>query len=245
MKTRGHTLYLIPWHIGARGDLTLNTVSLARRLGVFLAEEAGEAAEQFLSILRLDAKGREFLTIPPRPDPAFLNRVLGLLEKGDVGLISSGGMPCFADPGGWLVREVRARGGGVTAMAGASGLTTLLALSGFDWLEDPPTRRFSFTFFEAAGPHDFFLETVARKFEPVVVFLRVAAFPKCLKVMREAVGKRPIAAFLDLTKPRPKFPHADEVRVLTVAEWQAGKAKVAWDRVSDMALMIHPEVYRR
>ncbi|MBI5881571.1 MAG: hypothetical protein HZB91_00470 [Elusimicrobia bacterium] len=245
MKSDLHTLYLVAWHIGAQGDLTLNAVRLARRLRVFLAEESDEAKEQFLSILKLEAKGREFLTIPTRPDPGFLKRVLGHLAKEDVGLISSGGMPCFADPGGWLVREVRSRGGAVAAMAGASGLTTLLALSGFDWLEDPPTRRFSFTFFEEAGPHDFFLETVAREYEPVVVFLRVQAFPLCLKKMEPVVGDRPIAAFFDLTKPRNKFPYADEVRTLSLKEWRSELTKVRWEKVSDISLMIHPEVYRR
>mgnify|MGYP001612986210 FL=1 len=130
-------------------------------------------------------------------------------------------------------------------MAGASALTTLLALSGFAWLEDPPTRRFSFTFFEEAGPHDFFLETAAREYEPVVVFLRVHAFPLCLKKMEPVVGDRPIAAFFDLTKPRNKFPYADEVRTLSLKEWRAELPKVRWEKVSDIALMIHPKGYRR
>ncbi|MBI5622568.1 MAG: hypothetical protein HY924_02185 [Elusimicrobia bacterium] len=245
MRPSDHTLYLIPWHIGARADLTLNAARSARTLRVFLAEEAAEAKSQFTDVLKLDIKAKEFLTIPARPDRAFLDRVLALLAQEDVGLVSSGGMPCFSDPGGWLVTEVRSRGIRVAAMAGASGLTTLLALSGFDWLEEPPTRRFSFTFFEEAGPHDFFLETVERRFEPVVIFLSVRALPLCLKMLDGRVGERPIAAFLDMTKPRPQFPYADEVRVHRLKEWKTELRKVDWKKVSDVALMIHPEALRR
>ncbi|MBI4676593.1 MAG: hypothetical protein HY748_03320 [Elusimicrobia bacterium] len=245
MKKEYHTLYLIPWHIGARGDMTLNAVHMARRLRAFLAEEAEEARSQFFKVLRLDCAGKEFLTIPARPEPGFVNRVLALLAKEDVGLVSSGGMPCFADPGGWLVRDLRSRGVDIAPMAGASSLTTLLTLSGFDWLEDPPTRRFSFTFFEETGPHDDFRETVGRRFEPVIVFLRARAFASCLKMMKDLAGQRPIAAFFDMTKPKPKFPYADQVRTMSANEWEAGVKKVRWEKVSDIALMIHPEAYRR
>lgn len=244
MGPRPHAIYLIPWHIGG-SDVTQKALGLLRRLRVFLVEDVGYSRAEFNRVAGAGGDGKEFLSIPHRPDTAFLDRVLGLLAGEEVGLVASGGMPCFADPGGWLVRELRSRGAAITPVAGASALTTVLAMSGFDWLQDPPTRRFTFTFFEEQAPHDEFREAVARRFEPVVVFLGVRAFPACLAKMEDLVGKRPIAAFLDLTNSGPEFPYGDQVLTMGLKAWQAELPRIQWDKVRDMSLMIHPEAYRR
>lgn len=237
-----HTLYLVPWHIGISGDLTYATVRLVRRLRVFLTEEPEVTRDQFRRILEIDPAGREFLPVPSRPSRRFLERIRKLLAREDVGLLSSGGVPCFVDPGGWLVRELRDAGGSVEALAGASGLTTLLSLSGYDWLDDPPTRRFSFVVYHAAQRQDSFLETLARPNEPIVVFLAVGDFGRCLETMRGRVGTRRIAVFFDLARPRRRFPYAGLVQTRTLDEWRAlPKRTIDWTKVSDISLLIHPE----
>ena len=242
MKGTG-TLLLIPWHIGHRGDVTLNALSAARRLRVFLTEDAGETRFQLGEVLRVDCSGKEFLTIPTFRDDVFLEKAIALLRQEDVGLISSGGVPCFSDPGGWLVREARARGVPVVALAGASALTTLLSLSGYDWIVDPKTRSFRFLFF-AVGDGGRLREALGVEGEPVVVFLDQMdrkLLEECLRTVAESDGERSISVFFDMTKvPKSKFPYANEVRSLSARDWRDFFRSVRWESVSDASLLIHP-----
>ncbi|MCX5797454.1 MAG: SAM-dependent methyltransferase [Elusimicrobia bacterium] len=222
-------------------DMTLRAVAETKRLRCLVTEDAGEARRQFAD-LRLDCAGKEFLEVPSRPQPAFLRRVLDRLRVEDVGMVSLGGVPCFMDPGGWLVRELRARGVPVRALAGASSLAAVLSLSGYDWIETPRCRAFSFVFFDEHGDQSAFRAAVGRSGEPVVVFIRKHAFALCLRGMRGLVKSRRITAFFDLTKnPREQYPYADRVRTMDRAGWLREADRIRWQEVADVALLIHPD----
>lgn len=232
-----HVLRLIPWHIGDRHDLTLQAARLARKLRVFLAEEPDVTRRQFEE-LGVDCRDKLILLIPEREDPALLARVKELLAVEDVGLVSSGGVPCFIDPGAWLVREVRAAGGAVAASAGASIFSTMLSLSGIEWTQEH--GRGSFVIYSGAEGRERFLEAV-RRLEPVFVFLNVPRLRECLRLMEPELGSRPVTLFFDLTKvPASKFPYADRTRTLDCRGWLAEVERIDWERVSDVALMVHP-----
>jgi 16S rRNA C1402 (ribose-2'-O) methylase RsmI len=163
-----------------------------------------------------------------------------------VGLVSSSGVPCFVDPGAWLVREARARGVPVVALGGASSLSTLLALSGYDWIDHPPTRAFSFVFFEPGADPAYFRAVVGRREEPVVVYLPKGGFDACLAELGPLAGGRAVTAFFDLTRPpRTGFPYANEVRTLSCAAWRRRGRRIRWDKVSDVALLVEPARKRR
>ena len=238
---KARALVLIPWHIGDRGDVTFNTLRAARRLRVFFAEDAGEARSQLSEILRLDCSGKEFLTIPIRRDEDFLKQVFKVLSREDAGVISSSGAPCFSDPGGWLVREARTRGVAIIPLAGASALTTLLSLSGYDWILEPTTKSFRFIFFGAADVERM-RDALLRKDEPVVVFLNKRSIEACLRAVAKQDAARRVSLFFDMTKvPKSKFPYANEVRTLPAGSWMKAFRRIHWEFVSDVALLIHPE----
>lgn len=244
MTRKAGELRLVPWHIGDRGDLTLNAVRAARELKVWLVEDAAQARRQFETELGVDCRDKEFRALPPRPDAEFLHAVRADLRCGDVGLACSGGVPCFVDPGGWLVEALRDEGFRVRASAGASVLSTLLSLSGFDWPRGH--SRGTFVVWLERGPggkHErAFLDTFRRKTEPVFVLLEAARFRECLGAMARPLGRRPVTVFFDLTKtPREKYPYADRVETRTCREWLAEAERIRWDEVSDVALMVHPE----
>lgn len=243
MKTNDHSFLLIPWHIGNMRDVTVHAAQAARRTRVFLAEEPGLTRLQFEKDLGIDCRGKEFLPIPEKADPAFLKEVLARLREEDVALICSGGIPCFIDPGAWLVKSLRERGTPVTALAGASILSTMLSLSGVDWTGTH--NRGTFLIYLASGPdggpHASLLEAVRREDEPVFVFLALDQFEECLRTMEGAVGGRLVTAFFDLTKvPRTRFPYADRVITLNCRAWRKEAGRIPWKRVSDVALMVHP-----
>ena len=75
-----------------------------------------------------------------------------------------------------------------------------------------------------------------------MVFIRKHAFADCLRGMRDLVKSRPVTAFFDLTKnPREKYPYADRVRTMDCAGWLREAARIRWQEVADVALLIHPD----
>lgn len=236
------TLYLVPWHIGNRLDVTVNSVRAARRLSLFLAEEPELTRRQFQTELGVDPRGKVFLPIPDDPDPRWLKDVLARLKTEDAGLICSGGAPCFIDPGGWVVAALRERGIPVAALAGPSILSTMLSLSGLEWPRDH--SRGTFVIYLNDDPDGInkrhFLETFRRADEPTFVFLVVPQFRDCLAALAGVVGERPVSAFFDLTKvPRAKYPYADRVITLSCREWRRETERIRWSQVSDVSLMVH------
>ncbi len=241
-ESRGR-LILIPWHIGHDGDLSINVLRTTQRLRSFLAEEPDASRWHFERILPQGARDKVLLRIPTKPNGGFLRRVVGLLEREDVGLVASGGVPCFIDPGAWLVRELRERGVPIVPLPGPSGLTTLLSMSGLDWTMDG-LSTFTFVFFcrpKAASPRPDLREALGRRGEPLVVFLQVSELRACLEELRAGGDDRRVSVFFDLTKPPgARFPYANQVRTLTVREWLRLFRRVRWKSVSDLALLVHP-----
>ena len=239
----GGKLVLIPWHIGNLHDVTLGAARAARSLRFFLAEEPEATERMFVSDLGVDCRGKEFTAIPELENEAFLNDVLAKLRAEDVGLICSSGVPCFLDPGAWLVRRLRAREVPVTALAGASILSTLLSLSGLEWAREQSRGTFAF-YLDGPSRKDI-LEAVQRPDEAVFVFLGVGKFRECLEFIGPSVGERLISAFFDLTKPKTGFPYADRVMTMDRRDWLKEAEAIRWKEVSDVALMIHPRALKR
>jgi 16S rRNA C1402 (ribose-2'-O) methylase RsmI len=233
----------MPWHIGNHADLTVNVLVTLRRLRVFLVEAPAAARRELARLLPGGTTGKVLLRIPPEPRDAFLRRVLALLEREDVGLLASGGAPCFCDPGAWVVRELRLRGVQIVAQAGPSGLAAVLSLSGVEWTGND-CNTFTFAFFcrPARGrTPPAMREALGRTNEPVVVFLPVPDLPHCLRLIAARDGgDRRVTVFFDLTKTAAqRFPFADQVRTLTAREWLRVHHRVRWDRVSEIALLVH------
>lgn len=235
-------LFLLPWHVGDRGDLTVNTLRALRRLHVLLVEDPAGARREFARVLPEGTAPKRLLRLPLGPDTRFLRRVLGVLEREDVGLVASGGAPCFCDPGAWLVAELRARGVRVVPLAGPSALTALLSASGIEWTGDAG-NTFTFAFYcrPARGrTAPAMREALARTGEPIVIFLPVADLPDCLRSIAAGGPDRRVSVFFDLTKTdERRFPFANRVRTLTAREWLRVHPGVRWDRVSEIALVVH------
>jgi len=241
-------LILLPWHIGDARDITLGVTAEIVRLRTILVESVAGARRELRDILRVDPDAKDLQAIPETPDPAFLRRLTAVLAREDVGLMASGGTPAFVDPGAWLVEELRARGTKIVPRAGASCLATMLALSGIEW-RVKQTCSFSFAFF-LDGPADSADERrfrrIARRREPLFVFLRLTRVERCLQVLHDEVGRRPVTLFFDLTKgPSRRFPLSDEVRSMTCGKWLALLPKLPWARISDVSLMVGPSPIRR
>ncbi|MBI5499179.1 MAG: hypothetical protein HY907_02980 [Deltaproteobacteria bacterium] len=241
-RARAGCLHLLPWHIGHGADVTARVVADVTRLRMLLVESVDNARHELRRLRGVDPAAKELRTIPETPDPGFLDWLVAVLRREDVGMMASGGIPAFVDPGAWVVAALRERGVRIVARPGPSCLTTMLSLSGIEWRLD--TNAFSFAFFldvppDSRGERRFRL--VARRPEPLFVFLRKTRVERCLRVLRDEVGSRPVSLFFDLTKGRSRyFPLGDEVRTMTCAGWLAALRTLPWARISDVALMVGP-----
>lgn len=236
-------LFLLPWHVGDRGDLTVNTLRRLQRLRVLLVEDPATARRELARVLPEGAPARRLLRLPSEPNAAFERRVRDALEREDVGLLASGGAPCFCDPGAWVVERLRARGVPIVPLAGPSALTTLLSASGVEWT-GKTCNTFTFAFFcRPAGGRTApaMRDALARRDEPVVIFLPVADLPDCLRRLAAGGGgDRRVSVFFDLTKTdERRFPLANRVHTLPVREWLRVHRRIPWNRVSEIALIAH------
>lgn len=238
-----HTLFLVPWHIGNMLDITVHTARVARQMRVFIAEEPALTRRQFEGDLGIDCAGKEFLLVPEKEDPKFLQELLARLRTEDVALICSGGIPCFIDPGAWVVRRLRERDVPIRALAGASILSTMLSLSGFDWTVTNNVGTF-IVYLEVGprgGVHESLLTVARRENEPVFIFLQLNQFRECVTNIAPIAGERLVSVFFDLTKRSVgKYPYADRVMTMTCRDWLAEDERIPWKEISDIALMIHP-----
>lgn len=237
------TLFLVPWHIGNMLDITVHAAKLARGMRVFIAEEPALTRSQFESDLGIDCAGKEFLLVPEKEDPKFLKELLSRLRTEDVALICSGGIPCFIDPGAWVVKRLRERGVPIRALAGASILSTMLSLSGLDWTVTNNVG--TFIIYLEPGPrggvHESLREAAGRQAEPVFIFLQLSQFLACIGSIEPIVGPRLVSVFFDLTKRSVgKYPYADRVITMTCRDWLKEAAGIPWKEISDIALMVHP-----
>ena len=234
-------LILISWHIGDARDMSDRSIEALRALGVLLVEDI-EYSREGLRRLGVNPNAKTVLAVPERPNAEFLARVLATLARGDVGMLSSGGTPGFVDPGAWLVAEVRRRGGRVEALPGPSCLATMLAMSGIEW-RDKRTSSFTFAFFldgPPGGGEEENFTALARRPEPLLVFLLPGRVERCLALLEPVVGRRPVTIFFDLSKPRNEYPMADEARTMTCAQWREVLPSLPWKKISDLALMVGP-----
>lgn len=237
-----HGLILIPWHIGDRRDLTFGAVRELRRLRCFLTEDPGQAAREFAALLPKGTPAKRLLALPERPSSRLVDDVLAILRDEDVGVAASGGAPCFVDPGAWLVRELRGRGVAITALAGASCLSTVLSLSGLESTGRPELAGVFFFARKYSAGRETFAQAFRRQQpdRPAVVLLRKADFGACVRALLPAAGGRDVSVFFDLTKPKSAYPYAGQVLTRPCSEWPARTGEIDWDRVSEISLVVHP-----
>jgi 16S rRNA (cytidine1402-2'-O)-methyltransferase len=131
------TLYLVPVDLGGgdvAGMLPGATLQVARRLGVFVAENA-KSARRFLKDAGHPRPLRELhITVLDGQDDARVveDALARLLGGEDCGLLSEAGCPAVADPGAGLVRRAHEAGVRVVPLVGPSSLLLALMGSGMD-----------------------------------------------------------------------------------------------------------------
>jgi 16S rRNA (cytidine1402-2'-O)-methyltransferase len=122
------TLYVVATPLGNLGDLTPRAAEILRGVPVVAAEDTRRTRGL---LTHLGASPR-LLSFHQHSDEHRLGVILDILAEGrDVALVSDAGTPVVSDPGAELVAAVRARGGAIVPIPGASAVATSLSAAGF------------------------------------------------------------------------------------------------------------------
>lgn len=134
-------LYLVSTPIGNARDITLRALDVLAGADVIAAEDT-RTARKLMEIHGVPVQGRRFLAYHDHSGAGARDKVVAAVAAGQsVAYVSEAGTPLLADPGYRLVADIRAAGGMVTAVPGASALLAALVVAGL------PTDRVHFAGF--------------------------------------------------------------------------------------------------
>jgi len=186
------TLYLVGTPIGNLEDITLRALRILKEVTLIAAEDTRRA--------RILARRYEIET----PITSYfqgnkltkLGQVLGVLETGDVALISEAGMPGLSDPGYELIRAAIERGYPVVPIPGPSAPVTALVVSGLPsdrclYLGFLPRRR---------SERRRLLTQVAKVPHTLVAFEAPHRLRESLADIKATLGDRLLSVCRELTK---------------------------------------------
>ncbi|MFY9320182.1 16S rRNA (cytidine(1402)-2'-O)-methyltransferase [Lentibacter algarum] len=134
-------LYLVATPLGTARDITLRTLDVLASADMLAAEDT-RTLKKLMEIHGIALKDRPVIAYHDHNGDRARPKILNALAAGQsVAYASEAGTPMIADPGYHLVREVQAKGYGVTSLPGPSAVITALTLGGL------PTDTFTFAGF--------------------------------------------------------------------------------------------------
>jgi 16S rRNA (cytidine1402-2'-O)-methyltransferase len=186
------TLYIVPTPIGNLDDITLRAVKVLGEVMLIAAEDTRRAAI-LLSHFDLHTPVTSYFE---HNKLSKLDRILGVLEAGDVALISEAGTPGLSDPGYELIRSAIERRHRIVPLPGATAAIPALVASGL------PTDSFIFVGFlpRKAGDRRRALEAVKSDRRTLIFFEAPHRVRDSLADMLAVFGNRAICVARELTK---------------------------------------------
>lgn len=185
-------LHIVATPIGNLGDLSPRAADTLRRSDHILAEDTRVTAKLLKHIgARVPMTRYDDHTSKKERD-----RILGLLGKEAVALVSDAGTPLISDPGYKLVRAARAAGHSIHSVPGPSAAIAALTLAGL------PTDRFLFLGFLAAKAkaRSEAIADVSRVRATLVLYESGARLADTLAALAEGLGPRDGAVVREISK---------------------------------------------
>lgn len=180
--------------IGNPRDITLRAIDVLGEVEAVLCESQGET-QKLLKQIGVTAK--VWPLYKDLSDTPYQSILKGIKEGKSFALVSDAGTPGISDPGSGLVRVVREAGLPVVPVPGASALSALLSVSGF---QTNPTLFLGFLSEKPSKKRKELEE--AQKTEGLVVFYEsVHKLPRLYPLLQELFADTEIMVGRELTKP--------------------------------------------
>jgi len=194
LSTAPGTLYLVATPIGNLGDMTERAVATLRSVRHIAAEDT-RRTRGLLS--HFGVMGKELHTLDANASERAVARVVGLLKDGqDVAFATDAGTPGVSDPGRALVNAAVLAGVPITALPGASAVTTAVALAG---LVAGPFLFLGFLPRQGSGRKEL-LQRIRHETMPIVLFEAPHRMQETLVDLAADCPTRAAAVCRELTK---------------------------------------------
>jgi Predicted methyltransferases len=155
-------LYVVGTPIGNLKDITFRAIEVLQSVN-FIACEDTRRTSILLNHYKIE--GKKLLSYYEPKESVQVPKIIKLLEKEDVALVTDAGMPSISDPGYKLIRACIEKGIPVEVIPGPSAVLTALVGSGL------PTDRFTFVgFLPKKGLNNFLEELKAYKDSTIIAF---------------------------------------------------------------------------
>lgn len=186
------TLYLIATPIGNLQDISSRALQVLEDVSLIAAEDTRTTRK----LLRRYNIKTPMISYYKDNKSGRIPHILDALLTGNVALVSEAGVPTISDPGCELVAAAAEAGFAVTAVPGASSVTTALSVSGLH------ADRFLFLGFLPNRPKARRESLTAVAGEPytLVIFEAPHRLKASLQDMTEILGDRKVAVCRELTK---------------------------------------------
>ncbi len=186
------TLYIVATPIGNLDDLTLRALELLRTVPAVVAEDT-RVTRKLLDRIEAPAK---LISFHRRSTEKDVDRIVHLLDDGDVALVSDAGTPGVNDPGQVIVAAAIDRGHDVVPIPGPS--SVMAALSVCSFYADQFT---SYGFLPTSGSRRRrVLQQIAGQSMAAVMFETPHRLRDALVDMSEILGDRGLVICREMTK---------------------------------------------
>ncbi len=190
-------LYVVATPIGNLGDMTYRAVEVLKEVGLIAAEDT-RVTKKLLDHYGVD---KPLMSYHEHNELVQVEKILEILKRQDVALVSDAGMPGISDPGYKLVRAAIDAGAQVIPLPGASALLAAVVASGL------ATDSFTFVGYlpkKSVGRKKA-LGDLADEFRTVVAYESPYRLKKMLPEMLEVMGDRQICVAREMTKKYEEF----------------------------------------
>lgn len=191
-------LYVVATPIGNLKDITLRAIEILKGVNFIACEDTRRT---LILLNHYNIKDKKLISYYEPKESVQVPKVLKLLEKEEVALVSDAGMPSISDPGYKLIRACIEKGIPVEVIPGPSALLTALVGSGL------PTDRFAFLgYLPKKGLEGFFEEVKAYKGMTLIAFESPNRILKSLQAMEKVYGGNiPLCIARELTKIHEEY----------------------------------------
>ncbi len=191
-------LYVVATPIGNLKDITFRALEVLQNVNFIACEDTRRT---LILLNHYHIKDKKLISYYEPKESVQVPKVLKLLEKEDVALVTDSGMPSISDPGYRLIRACVEKGIPVEVIPGPSAVLTALVGSGL------PTDRFTFLgFLPRKGLEKFFEELRAYADTTLIAFESPNRLLKSLQAMEKVYGSElPVCVARELTKVHEEY----------------------------------------
>jgi len=222
-------LYVVSTPIGNLKDITLRALEVLQSVN-FIACEDTRRTSILLNHYKIE--GKKLLSYYEPKESVQVPKIVKLLEKEDVALVTDAGTPSISDPGYKLIRACIEKGIPVEVIPGPSAVISALVGSGL------PTDRFTFVgFLPKKGLTNFLEELKAYKDSTIIAFESPNRLIKTLENIKEVYGDNTtVCVARELTKVHEEYIRGRVVEVLNELSRRGeikGEIVILWHMVED------------